>query len=101
MLLIASVANAATLISDPQEGVTDYKLVCNSTTTFHPAQPDGSASIDRSGQEVGTVDCLLYAGRAWTLNGEPQEAIEWGPASIPFDLGRPSVPLSSTGIGLE
>jgi len=89
------------LVCDPQDGVTDYKLVClNLPEQFHPAQPDGSTKIDISGIESASTQCELFAGAAYTIDGQPQEAIEWGP-SVPFVLGRPAGLQSPTNIGLR
>jgi len=89
------------LVCDPQEGVTDYKLVClNLPEQQYPAQPDGSAKIDISGIESASTQCELFAGAAYTIDGQPQEAIEWS-ASVPFVLGRPGALQSPTNIGLR
>jgi len=94
-------ADPVYLVCDPQEGVTDYKLICiNEPDQFYQAQPDGSAKIEISGMEIGQKDCQLYAGNSWMLGGVVQQVKEWSDP-VPFVLERPGAPQSPTNIGLS
>lgn len=102
IVLISSIAGAAPfLVCDPQEGVTQYKIIWqDSTEEIVIAQPDGSISRDLADIPVGERSGEYMAGKPWTIDGIPQEAMEWSP-SVPFVLGRPSEPLLPMNTGLR
>lgn len=77
------------LVCDPQTGVVKYKIT---GATFIPitvpAQPDGSLKVDVAQAPVGTTTIQVQACNGW----------EECSTTVPFDLERPPVPLSSKGL---
>ena len=98
---LASGAEPLFMTCDPQAGVTQYKIIWeDGIEEIVPAQSDGSIRRDVADIPIGERSGVYMAGRPWTVDGVPQEAMEWSP-SVPFVLGRPSVPKLPSGTGLS
>lgn len=93
MFVLSSPVFAAPFMeSDPQAGVTEYKVNIPSqgiVDEITVAQPDGSAHHDVGSWPAGTYSGTIQAGAEYILNGAPQEVMEWSVAT-PFDLTKPS-----------
>jgi hypothetical protein len=98
-LLILAMANmgyAASLVCDPQEDVTHYRI---DGTEIVAAEADGSVIYNVDSIAEGEHNKTLEAGRAYTLDGTEQEAIKWSDP-VPFVLGVPQKPLLPTNTSL-
>ena len=98
-LFATSVYAEPFLVCDPQEGVTQYKIVWGEVVEYVSANPDGSFRYDVAGVPEGNSDGDLYAGKPWLINGIPQETINWSDPR-PFVLTRPSAFPIPTGVRL-
>jgi hypothetical protein len=85
------------LVCDPQAAVTDYRVTgLDPARVEVAAETDGSIKYDVGSLTVGTYNGTIEAGRAYVLDGIPQEPVKWSPV-VPFVLSVPSVPVSSSG----
>lgn len=101
LFMMVSIASADPFLTcDPQAGVTKYKLVINEVESFSDAKADGSAWHDMVDTPVGEHNATFVAGKAWTIDGVPQEPIEWSDPT-PFVLGRPGALPLPTSISLK
>ena len=88
------------LTCDDQEGVTKYRFVTSHGAEIIDATPEGAVLYDLAQLPIGETSAELSAGAPWTIDGIPQDVIEWS-ESRPFVLGRPGVLQSPSSIGLK
>ena len=102
LVFLASYAYAEPfLVCDPQVGVTQYKIVwAGGATEYISADVDGALHYDAVGLSQGDSSGDLFAGKAWGVDGDPQEAFEWSDPR-PFVLTKPSASAIPTNLRLQ
>jgi hypothetical protein len=95
LLACSPVFAAPALVSDPQSGVTHYRISGDPFwTEAIPAQADGSLRSDLAGIAVGDHNLQVKACRADTVWGEACSA------PVPFSFTRPIGPIVPSGLML-
>lgn len=88
-LLVPTLAFASPfLVSNPQEGVTSYKIMEGASTQEVPAQANGALRMEMAGTSVGVHNITVQACSVWECS-----------ETVPFSFTRSAI-VTPVGITL-